>query len=255
MELDKAFAILDEALTKIEPLRGAKPLSPSHVEFVLTTGLELARIFGVESAPSKNFARIDYQSVGAFIAGLFNMDEEIARRRHEAYLRGLDAAEGILLSARGQLKTHGADKFLTASRLRSGGGRVFISHGKPSLALTKLERFVRAMGLEPVIVVHGPSEGMSVDALVDKRMGESDCAIILATADDQVGKDHQPRPNVIHEIGLAQERLDNKVVYLKELGCEFPSNVRPKVWETFTQENMEAAFEKVIKELRSFGLI
>ncbi len=255
MELDKALSILEEALVKIEPLRKARPLSPLHVEFVQTTGLELARIFGAESAPSKNFARIDYQSVGTFIAGAFDMDEELARRRHQAYLRGLDAAEGILLSARGQLKTHGADKILTASRLRSGGGRVFISHGKPSQALTKLERFIRAMGLEPVIVVHGPSEGMSVDALVDKRMSDSDCAIILATRDDQVGPHYQPRPNVIHEIGLAQEKLNNKVVYLKESGCEFPSNVRPKVWETFTQDNMEAAFEKVIKELRSFGLI
>lgn len=255
MELDKAFAILDEALTKIESLRRVRPLSPAHVEFVQTTGLELDRIFGAESTPSKNFARIHYQSVGTFIASESNMDEELARRRHQAYLRGLDAAEGILLSARGQLKTHGADKILTASRLRSGGGRVFISHGKLSSALTKLERFVRAMGLEPVIVVHGPSEGMSVDALVDKRMGNSDCAIILATADDQVDKYHQPRPNVIHEIGLAQEKFDNKIVYLKELDCEFPSNVQPKVWETFTQDNMEAAFEKVIKELRSFGLI
>jgi len=255
MELDKALAILDEALAKIEPLRRAKALSPAHIEFVQTTGLELARIFGAESAPSKNFARIDYQSVGSFIASAFDMDEERARRRHQAYLRGLDAAEGILLSARGQLKTQGADKILIASRLRSGGGRVFISHGKSSVALTKLERFIRAMGLEPVIVVHGPSEGMSVDGLVDKRMGESDCAIILATSDDQVGQYHQPRPNVIHEIGLTQEKLNNKVVYLKELECELPSNVRPKVWETFTQDNMEAAFEKVIKELRSFGLI
>lgn len=255
MELDKALAILEEALAKIESLRRSRPLSPEHVEFIQTTGLELARIFGAESVPSKNFAHIDYRSIGSFIAGAFTMDEGLARRRHMAYLRGLDAAEGILLSAREQLKTHGADKILTASRLRSGGGRVFISHGKPSSALTKLERFIRAMGLEPVIVIHGPSEGMSVDALVDKRMGESDCAIILATADDQVGKNHQPRPNVIHEIGLAQEKFKNKVVYLKEHGCDFPSNVQPKVWETFAQDNMEAAFEKVIKELRSFGLI
>lgn len=255
MEIDQAIGILDQALAKIEPLRQSRPFSPAHVEFVQTTGLELARIFGPDSVPSRNFNRIDYQSIGTFIANASTMDEERARRRAEAYIRGLDAAEGILLSASGQLKTHGVDKILIASRLRSGGGRVFISHGKPSAALTKLERFVRAMGLEPVIVALGPSEGLSVDALVDKRMSDSDCAIILATADDQVGQYRQPRPNVIHEIGLAQEKLANKVVYLKEDGCDFPSNVRPKVWESFTQDNMEAAFEKVIKELRSFGLI
>jgi hypothetical protein len=255
MDLEQALKTLDDALAKIPGLRMGKAFSPGHVEFVQTTGLELARIFGPDAAPSHNFSHIDFQSTGSFIAGAFDIDSELERRRHEAYLRGLDMAEGFLLSAKAQLQAHGADKILAASRLRSGSARVFISHGKQSQALTKLERFVRALGLEPVIVVHGPSEGMSVDALVDKRMSESDCAIILATGDDQVGNHRQPRPNVIHEIGLAQEKLDNKVVYLKEEGCEFPSNVRPKVWESFTQENMEAAFEKVIKELRSFNII
>jgi len=54
---------------------------------------------------------------------------------------------------------------------------------------------------------------------------------------------------------MAQEKFKRKVIYLKENGCEFPSNVRPKVWGNFTQDNMENAFEKISKELRAFGLI
>ena len=46
-----------------------------------------------------------------------------------------------------------------------------------------------------------------------------------------------------------------RVIYLKEEGCEFPSNVRPKVWENFTQQNMECGFEKISKELRALGLL
>ena len=86
-------------------------------------------------------------------------------------------------------------------------------------------------------------------------MRDCDCAIILATADEQVEDRHQPRPNVLHEIGLAQEILENRLIYLKEDSCEFPSNVRPKVWEHFTQENLEAAFEKIAKELKAFNLL
>jgi hypothetical protein len=255
MELQKALSVLDNALAKIPGLRGENAFSVAHTEFIQTTGLDLARIFGPESPPARNFAHIDYQSTGSFIAGMLEMDKELTRRRKQAYLRGLDMAEGIIRSARSQLEIHGADKILTASRIRTEGARAFISHGRKSEALTKLERFLRALGVEPIIVVHGPSEGLSVDDLVEKRMGESDCAIILATGDDEVEDHRQPRPNVIHEIGLAQEKFQNKVVYLKEDGCEFPSNVQPKVWESFTQLNMEAAFEKIIKELRSFGLI
>ncbi len=118
-----------------------------------------------------------------------------------------------------------------------------------------MERFVRALGLNPVVVIREAAEGMSVDALVDKRMSESDCAIILATADDEVAGCWQPRLNVIHEIGLAQEKFEGRIIYLKEIGCDFPSNVRPMIWEDFTQDNLEGAFERISKELRSFGLL
>lgn len=81
------------------------------------------------------------------------------------------------------------------------------------------------------------------------------CAIILATKDDKVQDYFQPRPNVIHEIGLAQEKFRNRVIYLKEKGCKFPSNVQPKVWEDFIQESLENVFEKIVKELRGFKLL
>jgi hypothetical protein len=33
------------------------------------------------------------------------------------------------------------------------------------------------------------------------------------------------------------------------------TSAQPKVWENFTQENLESAFEKIAKELRAFGLL
>jgi hypothetical protein len=255
MEPSEATAALDLALQRIGELRTYPPGSPQHVQFMQSTGLDLARIFGRESVISVNFANVDYFSVGQFMAHPLDMERQIASRRLGAYLSGLNQAEGILLSAREQLTQYGADRILTGMRVRTEGAKVFISHGKDSAALTKVERFVRALGANPVIVVRGPSMGMAVDDLVELRMAESDCAIILATADDDVDGRKQPRPNVIHEIGLAQEKLANRIIYLKEEGCQFPSNVGPKVWENFTQGNMEAAFEKISKELHAFHLI
>jgi hypothetical protein len=255
MEKAQAIAAIDKALERIKSLKLQNPGTPQFTQFIQTTGLDLARIFGADSAVSRNFNAIDYQSVGSFMANPLSYDQEIARRRMGAYLRGLGQAEGILLSAREQLEEYGVDRILQGSRVRSEGAKVFVSHGRESAALTKVERFLRALGCQPVIVVRGPSEGMSVDDLVELRMQDSDCAIILATADDDLGDRRQPRPNVIHEIGMAQEKLENKVIYLKEVGCDFPSNVGPKVWENFTQNNMEAAFEKISKELHAFHLL
>lgn len=133
--------------------------------------------------------------------------------------------------------------------------RVFITHGKETAALSKIERFLRGLGLIPVIVKNEPSLGRSLDDLVEEQMSSCQCSVILATKDDLVDGRFQPRPNVIHEIGLAQEKLNGRLIYLKEEGCAFPSNISPKVWENFTQDNLENAFWKLGKELRAFGLI
>lgn len=255
MNTKQAIILINAALKKIAELRKRNPHSPDHVAFVQTTELDLIRIFGPDSIITKNFSAIDYSAIGQFFFNPLDFEDQIAEHRHKAYLDGLDRAEGFLKSAKEQLLKHGADNILRISRIRNEGARVFISHGVEGQALMKIERFIRALGLQPIVVVRGPSEGMSVDDLVEKRMSESDCAIILATADEQVDKRRQPRPNVIHEIGLAQEKFKKKVIYLKEDDCEFPSNVRPKVWGNFTQDNMEKAFEKISAELRSYGLL
>lgn len=251
----QALQIVDAALAKIPGLRSAHASSPVHVAFVQTTGLQLARVFGRDSVISKNFSSIRYHATGGFIANVLNYEDELKRQSRSAYQHGLGIAEGILRSARELLLEPDVDAIVRGSRVRSEGARIFISHGKESSALTKVERFIRALGLQPVIVARGPSEGMSVDDLVNLRMTESDGAIILATSDDRVGDHFQPRQNVIHEIGLAQEKFDTRVIYLKEEGCAFPSNIQPRVWENFTQDNLENAFEKISKELRALGLL
>lgn len=253
--INEVIGILRNELSKIDSLRSSYAFSPEHVEFVQSTGLEISRTFGPDSLTGENFADIVYQNIKGFVASAYNIEQKKAELNREAYLSGLDMAEGILKSAISQIQKHGADRILTESRIKRGEGRVFISHGKETQALRKVERFIRALGLEPVIVILSASEGLAVDDLVEKRMGESDCALILATPDDEIEGRKQPRLNVIHEIGMAQEKFKMKVIYLKENDCEFPSNVRPKVWENFTQDNMENAFEKISKELRAFGLI
>jgi predicted nucleotide-binding protein len=256
MDKDEAIEVLDRALQKIPLLRNGPPGSAGHIAFVQSTGLDVARIFGPDSIVSKNFGAVDYWSTGSILVFPSTFERDTTRARQNAFLRGLDMAEGILQSAREQLGQHGVDRLLRAGRVYSDGPRIFVSHGGETVALSKLERFLRACGAHPVVVSHEPSEGLSLDDLVDKRMEDADCVIILATNDDEVvAGGFQPRANVIHEIGLAQKIHTDRIIYLKEVDCRFPSNIAPKVWENFVPDNMEAAFEKVLKELRVFGLL
>lgn len=134
---------------------------------------------------------------------------------------------------------------------------IFISHGRSSDILNLLRDFITALGLIPVITMEQPSQGMSVDRKVLSYMKACKCAIILATGDDKIEKSSclQPRQNVIHEIGIAQQIFPNKIIYLIEESTEFPSNIAPKVYERFTKDNLTKAFIAIVRELRAFGLL
>lgn len=135
--------------------------------------------------------------------------------------------------------------------------KVFIAHGGKTEALAKLQSLVTALGVIPLMAEEEASEGRSVDQQVEWCLNNGDCAIILGTADDRDLKDGKlyPRRNVHIEIGRIQEKLPGKVIYLLEEGASFPSNISEKVYERFTQANMEKAFLKIVKELRAFGII
>lgn len=254
---EQAIAVLKKHLDKARELGVYPPHSSVHVRWLQNVDLDLARLFTTTSGIYHNWKAISWQFTGTFIASAWDKEEVERSKTLEAYKQGLEIAEGIIQSAIDQLEQVGIQGiedeqgYITPSMNK----RIFISHGKHTPALDRVERFIRDLGFVPVIVAREPSLGKSVDDLVEEQMTGCLCAIVLATKDDQVRDYFQPRPNVIHEIGLAQEKFGNRVIYLKEEGCKFPSNVQPKVWEDFTQENLENVFEKIVKELRGFKLL
>jgi predicted nucleotide-binding protein len=173
----------------------------------------------------------------------------------------LNACIDVTNEAIGKLEAEGnswqalPNKIENKNKLTDANVKAFISHGKDSLALSKIEKFLRDLGVEPLIVKDRPSLGKTVSEKVDYYLNQADCAIILATADDNIDGKLCPRQNITHEIGLAQKTLEGKIIYLLEQGTEFPSNISPRVWESFTQDNLENVFSRIIKELKAFGLM
>lgn len=147
------------------------------------------------------------------------------------------------------------------SVLREVPPSVFISHGKESIALGKLKEFIETLGIEPLIVKRQASLDKDLPDKVNLYLNQADFVIILATGDDTVrdkgtgAQIMQPRQNLIHEIGLAQKTHPGRVIYLLEEGTDFPSNIRPRVWESFKQRNMIDAFLGLIRELRAYGIL
>jgi len=135
--------------------------------------------------------------------------------------------------------------------------KAFIAHSGETPTLSKLKQFLNALGVIPTIAEEQPSEDRSIGEQVDWCLSQCDSAIILATQGDIDGLTGEflPRGNILIEVGKCQEKFPSRTIYLKEEGTKFPSNISEKVWESFTQSNMDKAFIKVANELRAVGLI
>ena len=137
--------------------------------------------------------------------------------------------------------------------------KAFIAHGGESKALDKLQGFLRALGVKPIVVEVEASEGRWTEQQVEEYMGAVDCAIILATfgniVDIKKGVKH-PRLNVIDELARSRNGfLRKRTILLLEKNVQLPTNVSGIARESFTKQCMDKAFIKVANELSHYGLL
>jgi hypothetical protein len=259
MDTDEAIHLLQTRIDEIPSVKEAGRFSGLHLRWLQNLLFELSRLLGEKSPFVVQLRRLTWSIPPGIPVSYVPWEppQQLDGLQGEYFRKDLERAEGILRSALDQLQQVGLNQLRQESGyiVAPDAKKVFIAHGRDEDVLRRVEDFVRALGCEPVIVERLASGGASVDDLVEQRMEECQAAVILATGDDEIDGRRQPRPNVIHEIGLAQRVLQNRVIYLREEGCEFPSNVAPKVWENFTKGDLASAFEKIAKELRGFGLV
>ena len=203
----------------------------------------LIEIFGEDSRELKNFKD------AASSPPLKGTKTQLTRYRYRIMLRAAAEIDAILSS----IEEHGIPEIHESAV----PPQVFISHGGKTAARDKLQDFLMALGVTPIIVEEQPSEGRSKDKNVEYYLKQCDCAIILATKGDVDGRTGEfiPRGNILHEIGRYQGILPDRMIYLLEKETKFPTNIDEKVWERFTKESMNKAFIKIAKEFRAFGLL
>lgn len=203
----------------------------------------LIDIFGEDANEVKKFK--DVTSPG-YVTG---KETQLTKHMQRTMLTAAAEIEAILSS----IKEHGIPEIHESAI----PPQVFIAHGGKTAARDKLQDFLVALGVTPIIVEEQPSEGRSKDKNVEHYLKQCDCAIILATKGDIDGRTGEfiPRGNILIEIGRSQEILPDRMIYLLEEGAKFPTDIDEKVWGRFTKESMDKAFTKIAKELRAFGLI
>ena len=253
MEKKDAIEFLEEKLLEIKRLRN---LPHNNQEYVLWRNIiksVLETVFDKDSFEYRTF--FDAGNWYGHVPEAEIMYIELLKRQETALKSIIQKYEILGIEEKAPISLAPEEIFQQVSP------KAFISHGKQSAALRKLKEFIETLGIEPIVVKVKASLDKTVDDKVEYYLNQADFVVILATGDDTVkdkitGEEKkQPRQNVIHEIGLAQKTHPGRIIYLLEEGAEFPSNIRPKVWESFKQRNMMDAFLGIVRELRAYGIM
>jgi predicted nucleotide-binding protein len=140
----------------------------------------------------------------------------------------------------------------------TGVPKAFIAHGGISGVLHKLQEFLRALEIDPLVVELLPSKGMTVDDKVNEYIQHADFGIVLATKGkilDETTKKIHPRLNVIDEYERLRAKFPDKTILLVEKGVTLPSNISGIAYEPFVRQSMDRAFIGIARELTEFGIL
>jgi len=108
---DGATKELSDLMGQVVPLTGETSFSAMHTYWVARTLAFLEQVFGRKSRYYLTFANIAWRETGSFLIDLessnWSPQRAIERRHHEAYIKQLESARGLLLAALDDLNRRG----------------------------------------------------------------------------------------------------------------------------------------------------
>jgi len=150
------------------------------------------------------------------------------------------------------------DKISIKSAEKStGGGKIFIGHGRSRLWAV-LQLYIKDELSLPTLIFEDESRtSETIINILSQFLDESSFAILIMTAEDETADGKvRARQNVIHEAGLFQGRLGfDKVVILKQDSIEEFSNIAGLQYIPFAGDKIEQTFYELQRKLKKTGLL
>lgn len=154
-------------------------------------------------------------------------------------------------------------KLLTNTPLvaRAQGNKIFVVHGHDETALFRIERFLKKLQLDPLVLREKPNEGQTIIEKFMALSNQAGFAVVLLTPDDRGGRNAEPyekqklraRQNVIFELGFFLGKLGRKnVCALYNEGVEIPSDYQGVLYVKFDESDVWQT--NLAKEMKMAGL-
>ena len=195
----EALAGLERVLEQVPHIEGSSNDSPDFERWHGNATAAIRHAFGDESDQLSNFKKIRFIPIAVWSGQKADSQEP--------FLRGMRSAKAQLESMIDEVKAYWpeeeskiTDRDSVVGR-RSGSRRVFLIHGHDEAAKLAVERFLRQLDMEPVILAEQPSGGRTIIEKVEAH-ADVDYAVALLTADD-VGSRHgedATRPRAIQNL-------------------------------------------------------
>ena len=141
----------------------------------------------------------------------------------------------------------------------SSDGRVlpmqlFIAHGRSRKPLEQLKRILNDWQVPFLVAVDEPNAGRPISKKVAETMRQCSAGVFIFTGDEELADEHgeivlRPSQNVVYELGAASLLYGRKIVVLKEVGVNFPSDFSDLGWIEFEKDALEAKALDLLREL------
>lgn len=222
--------------------------------------------FGDESAQVVDFANVHYWSGFAF-SGQPDSDFD------DQFRSGLQSARAVLLTIQKEVATYFPDDCnnsnksagSAADEIRKGGRDVFIVHGHDEILRLEVEKIVRGLGLNPIVLKNQANEGMTLIQKFEKNSDNVCFVIVLLTADDESTtkkdgrKELHARQNVVFEMGYffhvfrCADGAHRGLFAILENGVTKPGDVDGLVYQAYSKGD-RSWVPSLIKELDAVGV-
>lgn len=225
--LDGLIEVADQIRTQF--WRELQPWSSEFVAWLKAAESTVEMIFGSKSEAYTRFRTIYFTPPPG---EQYANELEANKAKLTWFESGLTFARTSLIGYR-----YSVERLATDDEPTRSSPFIFISHGGPTrIHVDCMRDFLKALGLEPIIVADLPNMNMSINEKVLSYLSICTGAIALATSEDETtAAEKRTRPNVENEIGMMQTApgIGERIVYLKEPDVRFASNYAEKVWIEF----------------------
>jgi predicted nucleotide-binding protein len=172
------------------------------------------------------------------------------RRARAAELEGVRGTAAAVMPAE-------VANAVNAKPLARGTPVVFIGHGHTELWRRLKDHIEDDLHLETLYFEKASRVGMHMAEILAEFINETDCAVIVLTADDeQADGRERARQNVVHEVGVFQGRFGfRRVAMLIQDGVEEFTNVTGIIPIRFEGRHIDHTFVELRKWLEREGLI